>query len=236
MSVTLKSTDLISQFNGYGDFATWIRKFELVARLQKVSDLELFLPLFLNDGALAVYESLTDAIKSNYEKLRQALLKAFSLDKFAAFDAICERKLNVGESVEVYLADLRKLAGLVSGKGDNEDWVQCLFVRGLPEGIRKQLLAACKLDEMTMEDIVCRTRSLIQPGRLEMGFSSLSASKYQASSMGRDVIICYSCNKKGHGARECPEKASARVIRCYGCGEEGHIRTRCPNRRDAKNE
>jgi hypothetical protein len=232
MSVVLKSTDLIKQFNGVDDFSAWLRKFELVARLQKVSELELFMPLFLNDGALAVYESLSENVKSDYGKLKQSLTKAFSVNKFTAFDMLCERKLNVGESVDVYIADLRRLTGLVSQATDNEDWLQCLFIRGLPDVVRRQLMAACKLEDMSIDDIVCRTRSLIQVEPVEKSFSSLTVSNQRVN---RDSVVCYSCNKKGHISYDCINKPLNKMVRCYACGKEGHISPNCP-RKSAKNE
>ena len=45
-NVSLKYTDIISQFDGNGNFPEWLDKLELVAKLQNVKNMESFLPLF----------------------------------------------------------------------------------------------------------------------------------------------------------------------------------------------
>ena len=63
MAVQLRCGDLIKPFSGEGDFAEWVKKTELVAALQSIKDLEQFIPLFLSDGAFAVYEALLTTTK-----------------------------------------------------------------------------------------------------------------------------------------------------------------------------
>ena len=134
----LKLSDLIPLFSGDSDFNEWIRKVELIADLQKVRDWEKFVPLFLSGGAFSVYESLSDADKTDYDRLKAAMSRAFSPNCFRAFEQFVARRCKVGEPVDVFLADLRRLAALV--KPDPDDaWIRCAFVRGLPEPIRHQL-------------------------------------------------------------------------------------------------
>ena len=136
-------TDVIVQYDGSSDFAEWIKKLELVAKLKKVDELENFLPLFLVGDAFAVYDALSDDAKSDYDKLRTALTKAFSLNPFSAFDRLITRRYVPGESVDVYLSDLRRLIGLI---GNTEDLLKCAFVSGLPTRIKMQLKAASALE------------------------------------------------------------------------------------------
>ena len=79
--MSLNVGNLISQFDG-GDIMEWIGKVELVARLQKQNDLCSFLPLFLLGGAFKVYDSLSDKTKRDYGRLKKALIRAFSVDKY----------------------------------------------------------------------------------------------------------------------------------------------------------
>ena len=46
---------MIKPFTGEGDVVSWIKKVQLVAKLQKVSDLASFIPLYLEGDALALY-------------------------------------------------------------------------------------------------------------------------------------------------------------------------------------
>ena len=47
--------DVIPPFSGEGDVVRWIKMVKLVAKLQKVQDLESLIPLFLHGDALALY-------------------------------------------------------------------------------------------------------------------------------------------------------------------------------------
>ena len=63
---SVKLSDIICRYEDQsisGDFAEWIEKLELVAKLQKIEDLKPFLPLFLNGAAFAVYKQLPDSVK-----------------------------------------------------------------------------------------------------------------------------------------------------------------------------
>ena len=113
--ISIKSADVIQQFSGKSDFGEWIRKVEQVAKLQKITELEIFVPLFLSGGAFAVYENLDELVKKDYKKLRGALLKAFSSDQLRAYGEFAIRCLRPEETVYVYVADLRRLAMLVDG-------------------------------------------------------------------------------------------------------------------------
>ena len=106
-------SDIITKYDGSTDFSEWVKKLELVAKLQKITELENFLPLFLVGDAFAVYDALADGVKTKYDDLKDHLLKAFSLNSFAAFDRLVLRRYVPGESVDVYLSDLRRLIGLI---------------------------------------------------------------------------------------------------------------------------
>ena len=69
-----------------GEFAEWIGKLELVAKLQKIEDLKLFLPLFLNGEVFAVYKQLPDSDIADYEKLKAGLLLEFEVNCYSAYD------------------------------------------------------------------------------------------------------------------------------------------------------
>ena len=67
---SVKVESLIKQFED-GNIAEWLKKLELVARLQKVDDVCSFLPLFLAGGAFKVYEGLSSETKNDYGKLKK---------------------------------------------------------------------------------------------------------------------------------------------------------------------
>ena len=50
----------------------------------------------------------------------------------------------------------------------------------------------------------------------------------QAQNTDRKTLVCFSCNKPGHMARDCRSKK--KQIRCYHCQEVGHIKKYCTKR------
>lgn len=202
-SVSLKFGDLIRQFDGREDFAEWIRKVEMIADLQNIGKKESFIPLFLSGGAFAVYESLDTAVKKDYGKLKDALLKAFSVNIFAAFEALVSRIYHQDESVDVYLADIRRLVKLISTTADNEEWVRCAFVRGLPENIRSQLQALSSIEKMAMTDLVERTRVMMSFDTNSQNPTSFMARAIPRPTRRVDDRRCFSCGEVGHIARWC---------------------------------
>lgn len=58
----------------------------LSPKLYKIENLETFLPLFLEQGAFAVYKSLSTFDKNDYAQIKKVLTLAFSADQFKAYD------------------------------------------------------------------------------------------------------------------------------------------------------
>ncbi|XP_054285261.1 uncharacterized protein LOC129001833 [Macrosteles quadrilineatus] len=156
----VKFSDLIKQYDGSGDFSEWLKKLELVCKLQKVKDLQTVLPLFLAGGAFSVYDGLAENVKSNYEALTNALLQAFSANCFQAYAEFTARRLLPGESLDVYASDLKRLAKLVDPFVSDE-WIKSAVVHGLPEDTQTQLKAACSLQSMELSDVMTRARNLL---------------------------------------------------------------------------
>jgi hypothetical protein len=225
-------SDLIKQYSGEGDFSEWLKKLELVCRLQKIKELQTVLPLFLCGGAFAVYDGLTDAVKSDYALLTEALNQAFSANRFQAYEEFISRRLLPGESVDVYASDLRRLAKLIDPIVSDE-WVKSSFVYGLPKDVQNQLKAACCLQDMELSKVLERARSLVTGG--ESSFGAAAQIKVPVDKR-EDLRACFVCNTQGHLARSCPKRKqkSAMKVICFRCGEEGHYANKCAQ--DPKNE
>ena len=103
---------LIPEFSGDStqNVVEWLEKAELVCKLRGVAHLESVLPLRLTGGAFAVYQQLPDADKQDIGKITKALRTAFAVDSFTAYEQFVGRRLQHGETVDMFLAELRRLA------------------------------------------------------------------------------------------------------------------------------
>ena len=84
----LNLKDMIKSFDGSGDVTVWLKKIKLVAKMQKIEDLASLIPLYLDGPAFAIFEQMEEGDKDNEESIEAALLSAFSMNCFQAWDAL----------------------------------------------------------------------------------------------------------------------------------------------------
>jgi hypothetical protein len=237
-TVNIKCADIIQQYSGASDFCEWIRKVELVAKLQKVKELESFVPLFLSGGAFAVYENLEADVKEDYAKLKDALTKAFSTHQLRAFEEFSSRRLQAEETIDVFVADLRRLSGLVA-PGLPEEWIKCKVVSGLPEETKNQLVAACSVERMSLVEVVERVRVLANACGSSSTLSAVARIGNRKGNPQRTQHqrTCFRCGQVGRISRECSQPS---IRRCFVCNDPSHLATACPQNASragaAKNE
>ena len=232
--MNIKLTDIIPQFSGSTNFSEWLQKFEMVAKIHKLEKLHEFLPLFLSDAAFQIYQGLDADVKLDYERVKSQLLKAFCPDPFQAYEEFQTRRLAEGELVDAYLADLNRLA-MIFDANRPESIIKCAFVAGLPSNIKSKLRAACSLNEMTLPDVVSRTRILM---RSSTGNSALIAEQRHNGNVSQQQhqtkVTCFRCGKEGHISRYCRREPNRH---CYVCRANNHGASSCPSRVEpAKNE
>ncbi|KAF0298969.1 hypothetical protein FJT64_003672 [Amphibalanus amphitrite] len=93
--------------------------------------------------------------------VRDALQAAFALDEYAAYEAFAARRLMPGESADVFLADLRRLAALFGGVPERA--LACAFVAGLPDSVRQMIRAGCRADGLDLSSVLARARRYTLP-------------------------------------------------------------------------
>ena len=100
---------LIPEFSGdpTHNVVEWLEKAELVCKVHGIAQLESVIPLRLTSGAFAVYQQLADADKRNSGKTTKALRTAFADNSFTAYEQFVTRRLQPGETVDVFLAYAR---------------------------------------------------------------------------------------------------------------------------------
>ena len=98
------------------DASSWFKRFELCAAVNDWNEAKqlLRLPTLLRRRAWAIYESLSDADKETYAKLKKAILERLNPDtdenRLAAREQLSLRRLRDGvESIDELARDLEKL-------------------------------------------------------------------------------------------------------------------------------
>ncbi len=226
---------LIPEFDGTSQSVVeWLDKLELVCRLRGITELYTIVPLRLTGGAFSVYQQLGGTDKDNYDTIKAALISAFAADKFVAYEQFVERRLRDGESVDVYLADLRRLAALFGGIPDTG--LSCAFLAGLPEAARHILRAGSRMESMNINQLLNRARAVLASDSLSTGAAGLSQYTVAPALGGVGGMRCHSCNQPNHYARDCLAGRGRRRgrggggnVRCFSCGGRGHIATSCPS-------
>ena len=231
----VKLTDIVRKYvdcDTSGDFADWIERLELVAALQKTEDsLASILPLLLDGPAFAVYKQMPEDTRKDYEKVKKGILTAFGVDCYAAYEEFRNRVLREGESVDVFLSDLKRLAMLIGVEANAaKPIVKCAFVAVLPVDVKSQLKSAVELEKLELNAVATRARVILSTrGNGDISCASGAPRRVRGS--------CYACGKVGHMAKDCPSRhadsmhgrrAHEKVsLTCYACGQRGHIAKNC---------
>ena len=95
---------LIPKFSGDStqNVVEWLKKVEL--KLRGIAHLESVIPLRLTGGSFAVHQQLPDVDKRDIGKITKVLRTAFAVDLFTAYEQFVGRRLQPGETVDVFLA------------------------------------------------------------------------------------------------------------------------------------
>lgn len=225
------SSDMIHPFTGEGEFVAWLKKVKLVAKLQKISDLASFLPLFLEGDALAIYLEMKESDQTDADKIEARLKEAFTDGPFVAYRKLVQVKWT-GEQVDVYANEIRRLAGLAGFTGESlERLVKLTFVNGFPDSISIELQQVENITTLPMSELLTRARILCankdckvaavatniphRPGKQLISGEQPGPRQFKGQ--------CYTCGGP-HMARYCKERKS---VVCYRCGVEGHIAPKC---------
>ena len=150
---------LIPEFDGSASgpsVVEWMEKAELVCKMCQGKHMQLIIPLRLMGRAFIVFQQLKED-KRDFDWIKAALYAAFAADGFMAFDQFVKRQLNHGKSVDVYLAELRRLSVLFGGIS-NQD-LACAFVQGLPDRVKSLIRASTHMDGQSIDQLLARARA-----------------------------------------------------------------------------
>ena len=233
---------LIPEFDGSGDVVDWLAKVEMVCNLQTPPAAELIvIPLRLKGGASAVYQQLSVEERKDVTTVKTVLKRAFAADKFMAYEKFVDRKLRLGESVDVYLAELKQLSTLFGGL--SEEGLACALMAGLPDAVKQIMRAGARMEALSLTEIVARVRAILceeqavqcasaflgQTTRLQSvsAMEGLKPSGRVVSNRSQNNRTNASSNSRGRGRQN---------IQCYRCSGWGHIAAECPSQPRSGNE
>ena len=232
-TTTKVSAEMVKPFKGEGDVIAWIKKIQLVAKLQKVSDLASFIPLFLEGDALALYLEMSEDDQTNAESIIARLKEAFTEGAFVAFAKLSKIKWT-GQPVDVFANEIRRLAGLAGLRGEGlESVVRLTFVNGFPDRISVALqqvdgvLTKPVSDLINVARIYCTCRNKCDDVHVTAVARVVETPKKDSGpSTGRGFkpnvkVKCFRCGGP-HFIKFCEEK-----VRCFKCNNTGHIASQC---------
>ncbi|KAF0307742.1 Retrovirus-related Pol polyprotein from transposon 297 [Amphibalanus amphitrite] len=172
---------LIPEFDGAGDVVQWHTRAQMLCELRGAS-LAAVLPLRLTGGAFAVWSQMPVADRGSADAVRDALFTAFAPDPFTAYEAFVSRRLQHGESADVFLADLRRLAALFGGVPDR--MLVCAFVAGLPETTRQVIRAGTRAESLELASVLARARAVLSDEQRRINVITVSGGRYECRGTG----------------------------------------------------
>ena len=197
------------------------------------------LPLYLSSEAFTVWSSMEEADQEDESKVKGRLAESFSMLPSKAYSLFVKRRNRVDESVDAYLADLRRLLGISGHKedgGEKDPMLMEQFLAGLPKNLADQLRLsnAASASGLSIAAISSQARALCAVTAASAGTDQKAAVTGAVSQ--QSSAMCYECNQTGHTKRDCPRcrrqrPADRSRVQCYGCREYGHYRRNCPKAR-----
>ena len=212
------------------------------------------LPTLLEGEALAIWLELSEEEQQDYKTAKKLLCKRIMPMEFISLEDFHKRSYRQGESLSVFLHDLKKLLSAAMPNLEASARNQLLLhqlLAGLPSSISKQLRATG--DTTDLDRVLERARLLFMmedhPGRaavvsepsnevlllkeqladLTEQVALLTTSRERQQS----VIRCFYCDQLGHTQRQCHAYRSQfrqQPRRCYSCGKVGHLERDCRQR------
>ena len=129
-----------------GDAVEWFQRFEICSHANEWNDAKkaLKLPTLLEGEALAVWIELTDDEQKDYAVTKKKIIDVIMPMRFVSLTNFHKRMLMPGESLSMYVHQLKQLLGQAMPDISADVKEQLLlhqFLTGLPQEVSKQLRA-----------------------------------------------------------------------------------------------
>ncbi|XP_037801935.1 uncharacterized protein LOC119596676 [Penaeus monodon] len=197
--------------DGEDELDSFLQRFERLADIYKWrrDDYHVYLGSCLRGRALKVYTSLPDESITDYSKLKEALLKAYTVDADSYRRRFRESKIKDKESY---------IQLIVRMKHDLERWLSM-------SKVHKNYESLC--DFLVIEQLLMNCGHDLRVFLKERGYSTShdvaeAADRYRGAHNYREV-------KPRTSAKLVFSRENADLVKCRGCGKSGHIRPQCPD-------
>ena len=216
--------------------AEWLEWVEMICELSVEGRVKRIFPLKLTCGALIVYRQLTKEQRADIEEIKCSLTTMFTVCVFVAFDQYMMWWFHNEETVDKFLAALKRLA-LQDGEMLPKKWIACAFVVGLPQHVRQQLRASVWMNTMTLYQLRSSGRAILvenhnpaDPIVTAVQHLHTDAVEQTADQNGGN-LVCYPCtNHLGNGCIQGRATRTNNWVRClcqrlwcFRCQRMGHF-------------
>ena len=167
-----------------------------MCRLSGVKNIECVVPMCLSGGAYAVYQQLSEEKRADLACIKDTV---FSLNPMTSYKQFAARRLCLGETVDLFLAELRKLA--TQFRGMTEWGLVCAFIAGLPEHAEKLLQDTTRVDNLPISEILAHARAILKDSFTGTGLAAAAAQ--QPGCQENETTAprrCYICQGPNHMA------------------------------------
>ena len=214
-------------------------------------------PIFLDGDAFLIYNGMMSADRKMESDVVARITKSFSMTESFAYQAFIARRLKCDESVDAFVANLKRLCELSGHKVvDDEDSVVIQqLLAGLPPDYNRQVRLSLVGKRTTISDCVGIVRAL-RTSDLDSASWKFAAAATSDSSTRNHVtgtsssnvhssksVLCFRCGETSHMWRHFPKTKSgggshsaknhfeSGRLTCFFCDGQGHRKVDCPERK-----